>query len=223
MKTAIVKLISFILLWYVSTLFIYAQNEVRVLLSGINKSYTGSSKKGLADGTGEARGTDSYAGQFRKGFPDGEGTYIWSTGETYHGLWKNGMRHGKGEYLFKFGGKDSVQAGLWRDDKFLGEEPVPPYAIEYSNSLRRVSFLRVGDRPYVKYEFQAGNMSNLMMLGGSGREIGNRSFTGFEDVNFPFRGKVTFKAPNALRTTMLSCELWIVINQPGSWQISISY
>jgi hypothetical protein len=207
---------------------LFAQEACKVLMQTISGTYVGSCKKGLADGSGEAKGIDKYAGEFRKGYPDGMGTYIWSTGETYNGQWKHGLRNGQGKYMFKHEGRDSSLTGMWRDDKFMGEKEVQPYVIEYRNGIGRVSCMRVGDRPYIKYKFQRGGgesneVSNVLLQGNSGTESNTTSFTGFEQVKFPFKGKVTFIAPNEFHSAMLNCELRILINQPGSWVVTISF
>ena len=205
-----------------------AQNTCKVLKPEISVSYTGPCKQGLADGIGEATGDDYYKGDFVKGLPDGKGTYIWKNGATYNGEWKKGLRDGTGTYSFKSEGKDSVLVGKWKNDKYLGNPAVALYAVEYRNSIGRVSFIRVGDRPYVRYKFsrngaESMGISNLLMQGSSGFESTSASFTGFEEVTFPFKGKVTFNAPNSFMTSMLTCELRFVINTPGSWIVTMFY
>lgn len=207
---------------------IYAQSDCKVLLPAIGDSYTGSCKQGLANGKGEAFGIDRYKGDFRKGFPDGVGTYVWQTGESYEGEWEKGLRNGNGKYTFKYGGKDSVLAGVWKEDKYIGERALAPYVIEYRNSIGRVSCIKMGNRPYVKYKFsrngeESNNISDLLMQGSSGSERTGTSFAGFEQVTFPFKGKVTFKAPSSFMTSILTCELRLVINDPGSWIVTIFY
>ncbi|MBW6500831.1 MAG: hypothetical protein K0B05_05495 [Bacteroidales bacterium] len=210
-----------------------AQSSCKVLLPALAGSYNGECKKGLADGRGEATGMDQYNGEFKKGFPDGVGTYLWQTGEIYTGEWKKGLRHGKGELSFKYLDRDSVLSGVWKDDKYMGERLLQPYVIEYRNSIGRVSCIKVGDRPYVRYKFSRGgeesdsrtseNIRDLLMQGSSGSEKAGTGFTGFEQVTFPFQGKLTFKAPNALMTATLNCELRFTINEPGSWVVTIYY
>ena len=133
---------------------IYAQDECIVLLPRIAVTYEGSCRKGLADGQGEAIGIDHYIGEFRKGYPEGVGTYKWQTGETYVGEWSKGQRHGEGKYTFKYMERDSVLAGRWKEDKYIGLPDIEPYVIEYRNGIGRVTCIRTGDRPYVKYVFQ---------------------------------------------------------------------
>lgn len=204
------------------------QSTCKVLIPRIADSYTGECKQGLAEGEGEAFGIDQYKGEFRKGMPDGQGTYVWQTGEIYKGGWKKGLRDGNGEYSFKYNGRDSLMAGIWKEDEFVGNKQVPPYVIEYRNSIGRVSFTRVGDRPYVKYKFsrngsELNNLSNLLMQGSSGSESLSTAFTGYEQVMFPFKGKLVFNAPSSFMTSQLNCELRISINQPGSWVVTIFY
>jgi hypothetical protein len=205
-----------------------AQNMCKVLDPRINSSYTGSCKKGLADGKGEAAGVDQYKGEFRKGLPDGIGIYIWQTGEKYEGSWKKGMRDGQGSYTFRSNGKDTVITGIWKEDKYVGERQMAPYVIKYRNSITRVSCIRMGDQPYVLYKFSrsggsADDISGLLIQGSSGEETITSNFTGFERVTFPFEGKVKFSAPNVFHTITVNCELQLVINQPGSWIVTIYY
>jgi hypothetical protein len=207
---------------------LHAQDNCKVLITKINSSYNGSCKKGLADGSGEASGIDHYKGEFKKGLPDGVGTYIWQTGETYNGVWKKGLRDGNGKYTFKYMGRDSIISGIWKEDKYIGQQQLEPYVIEYRNSIGRVSCMRIGDRPYIKYIFSrnggpSNNINNLLLQGSSGSESNATSFTGFEQVIFPFKGKVTFTAPNSFMTSTLNCELRLSINEPGSWIVTMFY
>lgn len=208
---------------------VYAQENCKVLLQQISGSYTGSCKNGLADGEGEALGIDQYKGEFKKGLPEGQGVYIWQTGEKYEGSWKKGLREGKGTYTFKSDGKETAMTGIWKEDKYVGEKAVAPYVILYKNSITRVSCMKSGDLPnYVVYKFSraggsASDINELMLTGSTGDETISGNFIGFEQVTFPFEGKIKFVAPNALRTAMMSCELRYQINEPGAWTITIYY
>ena len=202
---------------------ILAQDECQVLLPRIAVTYNGSCKKGLADGQGEAIGIDHYIGEFRKGYPDGHGTYKWQTGEIYEGEWSGGLRNGDGRYTFSINGKDSVLVGKWKNDKYVGFASIPPYVIDYRNGIGRVSCVRTGDRPYIRFVFSRGSVNGLLMTGSSGTENITTSFTGYEQVDFPFKSTLKFSAPNAWMTAMIYCELRLTINQPGAWVVTISY
>ncbi len=206
----------------------YAQNTCKVLNPRISDTYTGSCKQGLADGKGEAAGVDKYTGEFKKGLPDGTGTYLWQTGEKYEGSWKKGLRDGEGIYTFKSDGKDTLLTGIWKEDKYSGKREAAPYVVQYRNNVTRISCVRMGETPYVVYKFsRAGgsmdDISNLLMQGSSGDENTSRNFTGFEQVTFPFTGKIKFTAPNTLHTSTIDCELSYQINQSGSWVVTIYY
>jgi len=223
MKMKRMVLPAIILLTSLFCINISAQDECQVLLPRIAVSYTGSCKKGLADGQGEAIGADHYIGEFRKGYPDGHGTYKWQTGEIYEGQWSMGLRNGDGRYTFQVNGRDSVLVGKWKDDKYIGMPSIPPYVIDYRNGIGRISCIRTGDRPYVRYVFSRGSINGLLMTGSSGMENITTSFTGYEQVNFPFRSTLKFSAPNAWMTAMIYCELRLTINEPGAWVVTISY
>jgi hypothetical protein len=216
----------------------YSQNNCKVLKPGIDSTYTGGCKKGLAEGQGVATGSDQYTGEFRKGLPHGKGTYIWNTGEKYEGEWKKGLREGTGTYTIRHDGRDSVVTGIWESDKYIGEKSVPPYIIKYRNGIIRVSCMRTGDQPLrVSYKFTRGGststhtspLSDLLLQGSSGNESRAGNNFGFESVTFPFEGKVKFTAPTALsqqgskEAVTLNYELNFVINQPGAWTVTIFY
>jgi hypothetical protein len=202
----------------------------RVLLPKIADSYTGQCKNGLAHGTGEAFGIDQYRGDFRKGLPDGVGIYIWHTGDQYEGEWEKGLRDGYGVFTMKYQGRDSIVAGVWKKDHFLGEEEPPDYAVTYRQGVGRVTCIRMGGSThYVKFKFtrsgeaSAGSISELLLTGSSGAESITDTLTGYENVEFPFEGRVRFTAPNAFYSSQLSCEVRFVINRPGAWTVVIYY
>jgi len=205
-----------------------AQTVCKVLIPGLEGIYSGDCKSGLADGTGEALGEDYYKGEFVKGYPEGEGIYLWKSGAKYSGEWKKGMRNGKGRYEYTDKEKDLVQEGEWKNDNFIGTKVPQPYVIEYLSGIGRVTCIRVGDRPYVKYRFsrtgaETSLLDGLLMQSSSGSEKSSPEFTGYEQVEFPFWGKLTFTAPNAWYSAMIDCELRLTINQSGSWIVTISY
>jgi len=213
------------------TAAVYGQKDCIVLLPGIGDTYTGSCKQGLADGLGEASGVDHYKGDFKKGLPDGKGTYTWQTGEVYSGEWKKGKRDGTGEFISIQNGLETKLSGTWKDDKYVGKKEVSSYVIGYRNNVGRVNFVKISETPSsVRYKFSRSGeassslaVTNLLLRGSSGRENISTSFTGFESVSFPFEGNVKFRAPNALNTQELDCELRFSISEPGNWLVTVYY
>ena len=206
-----------------------AQETCKVLKDGIKEEYRGGCKKGLAHGYGDAEGIDKYLGYFRRGLPHGKGTYSWSTGEKYIGEWENGLRHGEGQYQFFSNGKDTVIIGVWKYDEYVGIVSERPYNIDYRNNVGRISFTKINDNgAYVRIKFmrsggEATDISDMILYGSSGAENDSRMFTGYENVEFPFTGKVRFSAPNLFRSASLNCELRYRIYEPGAWVVSVSY
>ncbi len=149
--------------------------------------------------------------------------------EKYDGSWKKGFRDGHGTYTFKHEGRDSVVTGVWKEDQYMGAAEIKPYTVTFRSGISRASFLKSGDFPnYVVYKFSraggsADDINNLLMQGSTGDETVTSNFTGFEQVTFPFEGKIKFSAPNALRTAMINCEMQFKINQPGAWTVTIYY
>ena len=206
-----------------------AQEKCEVLSENLKGDYRGECRKGLAHGYGEAQGKDYYIGEFKKGYPDGNGTYTWCTGEKYEGEWDMGLRDGEGTYHFFANGKDSVIYGKWVDDEYVGVYHARAYNVEYRNNVGRVTFTKISDdQQYVRLKFMRDggehtNISDLLMTGSSGTENTSRMFTGFENAEFPFKGKAIFNAPNAFYAATLRCEVRFQIFEPGAWIVAINF
>lgn len=209
---------------------VYPQGPCKVLAPKIGDFYTGECKKELAHGIGEAFGVDQYRGDFRKGLPQGIGTYIWHTGDMYEGEWEKGLRHGYGIFTMNYMGRDSIIAGVWKKDRYIGEDPMSDYAILYRQGVGRVTCMKMGRTPtYIRLKFtrsgeaSSGVITDLLLTGSSGSESITDTMIGFEHIDFPFEGRVTFSAPNAFYSATLSCDIRFVINKPGAWTVTIYY
>ncbi len=80
----------------------------------------------------------------------------------------------------------------------------------------RLKFTRSG-------EASSGAITDLLLTGSSGSESITDTLIGFEHIDFPFTGRVTFSAPNAFYSAILSCDVRFVINKPGAWIVTIYY
>jgi hypothetical protein len=131
-----------------------------------------------------------------------------------------------------------VLSGIWESDNYIGERALPQYVIQYKSGIVRVSCVRIGDQPfYVRYKFARGGstsentnaMSGLLLQGSTGNESQTGNYFGFENVTFPFEGKIKFSAPslfsapNEVNAVTLNYELKFVINQSGAWMVTIYY
>ncbi len=219
------KISFFFCLWFLALLS-FGQTDCKVLKAEISLIYKGDCKNGLADGDGEASGRDHYIGEFKRGLPHGKGTYDWSTGEVYEGVWRKGLRHGAGNYSFFSNGMDTTIAGRWVNDEYVGEKSSSQaYKILFKDNIGRIKFVRFGEDGNIRFKFlQSGGeigISNPMLSGDSGTEKIERFFTGFENAEFPFKGKVVFYAPSVWGASTMRCELRFEINEPGTWDLYI--
>jgi hypothetical protein len=104
-------------------------------MTTITGRYEGDCKKGKANGSGKAEGTDQYVGEFKDGLPHGKGIYRWKNGNLYEGAWLNGKRDGDGGMAYKRDGKtDSVITGFWKKDMYVGKYE-KPYIVYNRSSL----------------------------------------------------------------------------------------
>lgn len=205
--------------------WLFSQTKCKVLLPAISESYIGKCKKGLANGKGTAKGIDTYVGKFRKGVPHGVGTYTWASGDEYVGEWEFGKREGEGVYKFKYNGKDSVQAGIWSENRFMGPPPLPPEIIQVRN-VQTYSFLRQGDGNKLSIEFfmnGANNMTienlSIVSSNGSYQNLGDRIV--FNYIMFPCTFKITYVTSNKMMTAKFDAVFEFVLSEPGNWSLKL--
>jgi hypothetical protein len=207
--------------------FSYSQTEnCKVLKPEIATSYSGDCKKGLANGNGIAAGTDKYEGKFKDGLPQGNGTYQYANGDVYVGDFKEGVRSGNGKFTFKFLGKDSTYMGNWKEDKLVKKIVPAAYIIKQQYSVQRYIVQKIASGNRVMFALmQNGNynssITNLSFAENGGTAISVGQEQGFENIQFPFSCKVSYKTQNSLRTASLDVIFDILINEPGQWKITL--
>lgn len=204
--------------------------DCKVLKAEISGQYTGECKKDLAHGFGKAVGKDTYEGQFRRGLPHGKGIYTFASGAVFTGRWKKGLRNGRGTLLISVEGKDSVIVGVWKDDEFVKTSVVDDkfsYNIVYRRSVDRIRILPMGTKNEISIKIERFGMPlqarDLLLYGSSGNQVISHYFTGFQDVEFPFRATVTYLVPNKLMTGVLNCEVRFEIYRPGGWEVILQH
>lgn len=210
----------------ISGIHVNAQTgECKVNLPAISGIYTGECKNGLASGKGIAQGIDLYKGQFREGLPHGKGTYTWSDGTFFEGTWKYGLKEGKGKLV----SEDSTVTGYWKADSYAGKALIASYKVIRSQSVTRSTISRSkGADNQIKMQFlRAGvanaGMSNFTLAYTSGSEFRSGPVIGLHNPQFPVDVKVTFRAYNYLGTAQYDVIFEFTINEPGSWDVSVSY
>lgn len=203
-----------------------AQQPCKVLLAGLDSVYSGKCKNGLANGSGEAWGRFHYKGKFVDGYPQGEGRAEYPDGTVYAGYWKMGLKHGKGTILYKENGKEIHRTWMWENDVRVKEIMPPPYKVITQRNVSRMRVYKQGGESQVWfYPNSMGGVStdfqDMQLSGTSGRESKFSPKFGFEDVVFPFKGAIRYKAWNKLRTTQFEILVEIEITEPGNWIVEI--
>lgn len=203
---------------------IKAQDSCKVLMESIKGKYNGDCKKGLANGKGYAAGNDTYEGTFKKGYPNGYGKYTWANGAIYIGNWKMGIRNGEGKYTTKENGKDVELDGIWQNDKYIGVKPIPP-TINQKRNIAQANFSKLGEGDNITIKLlQNGlshNVEELFLVGSSGTQFIEGPNIGFHNCDFPFKGKITYKSWNSLRSILYDRILEFTIPQAGKWEIKV--
>ncbi len=210
-----------------STLLLFSQERCKVLSPNISGTYKGKCKNGLAHGKGISVGTDRYEGFFVNGMPQGEGTYTWSTGETYTGEWVVGMRHGIGKYFAVIDGKDSILNGVWQNDKYVGPIPKRPY-VDYNTGVDRYNFQKnntTKTRVLIDI-FQNGSrnsgISNFLMSSTSGAETKIGQSIGYDYIVFPVTIKLMYTSWNKMHTMQYNIKFDFEISEPGDWTVELN-
>ncbi|MCF6170449.1 MAG: hypothetical protein L3J66_05665 [Bacteroidales bacterium] len=217
--------ILFVLFFSGTGSIVIAQQNCQVLIPAIVGNYFGKCKKGLAHGKGKAIGIDTYEGVFRRGLPNGNGTYTWANGDEYQGKWVDGQMSGEGVLTIKTDKGDSLIAGIWKENEYLGPLPARPEVIgtEYVEKYR---FRRTGDGSKILIDILINgtdntNIENFSIIGTSGGEIRlGRSF-GYDNVSFPFYCKISYITWNKLHTSKHRARFEFKITEPGEWQVYV--
>lgn len=217
---------TIILLTSIAAFNSISYSQCKVLKESISEEYDGDCKKGLAHGKGKAIGLDTYEGEFKKGQPHGDGIYTYSYGSVYEGQWRFGVKEGAGKMTIPTFKGDSVIAGYWRDDRYIGETNVPAYSVVQKNNIERYTIKKIaGDNQskiVIKTQSQNGlnsRVTDLQIVQSSGINQPNNSYSTLSSVEFPFEGSVTYTTPNKTNTIDLNVTFRFKINDPGSWEV----
>lgn len=207
-------------------LFVAAQETCKVLLPALDSVYVGACKKGQADGFGEAWGKFYYKGKFVNGYPQGEGRAEYRDGTVYTGSWKSGLRNGKGTLTYQENGRVLEKTWIWKNDVKQKEVFPQAYRIISQRNIGRLRVYNQGGANGVWFQPNSDggvttDFQDFSVSGNSGREMIQRPKIGYEEVTFPFKGSVRFKAWNKLRTAQYELYLEIEITQPGNWVVEI--
>lgn len=139
------KIMLFFFMLIFSSINLLSQS-CTVNVDSLKGQYTGGCKKGIAEGTGTATGTDSYSGDFKNGYPDGEGKYTWRNGSWYEGNWKKGVFDGNGTFSKVDENKpDSaiLLTGFWIKGNYIGKNRKPFSVKELTNGISQANIRKM--------------------------------------------------------------------------------
>jgi hypothetical protein len=204
----------------------YSQNEeCKVNMPSIAGKYTGECRKGLAHGQGTSQGINSYSGSFKNGLPHGIGTYTWADGSIFDGHWSNGMKDGGGKMVTK----DSTYTGIWKEDKYYGKEIIPPYKIDRTQNITKTTFFKSKSTfDAIKIRFfqgavEQGGIKSVDLAYTSGEQFHDGTIYGIQHPSFPIDIRIKFTADNSFGQVQFDGYFDFTINEPGAWDVRISY
>lgn len=229
MKNSYVSLKSF---WFIVLLFsgsiVNAQEDCKVLMPDISGTYTGKCRKGLAHGKGLAKGTDTYEGRFLKGLPDGTGKYTWADGRIYEGSWIAGERDGKGKMTYPTAEGDSIVAGYWKKDDYVGTEFIPSFRVTRNQGIVRYSIKKVNDLGsgfsvglYLAGSFNT-DIDGWTMDCDSGQQFESGRKRGIEEAIVPYKVFIKYRVWNQMRSQQHDVFFDFIINEPGTFEVTIT-
>ncbi len=206
----------------------FAQEECKVLMPTISDSYTGECKKGLAHGEGSAAGIDTYEGSFSKGLPHGTGKYTWKDGRIYEGDWSKGVRDGNGSMIYPRAGEDSILSGIWSKDEYYGKEIIPQYRVTKAQGIARSSIRKVSDvgvglsvSLYINGSFNT-DIEDFFMDVSSGETLMSGNKYVIENATVPYTVSIKYRVWNTMRSQQHDVFFNFIINEPGTFEVTIS-
>lgn len=231
------KKVLFFTIAIISSTLVFGQFDCKVIPPELQGQYNGECKKGLADGEGAAKGTDTYQGAFKKGYPHGFGVYSYSNGSVYVGAFKKGVRDGygmlndmsSGAKIMYYGlwvaGKLVIQndaRGLYRVSFFKGVTMIIPSVVrgnEYQNQIF-LEFTEKGQptktATIVDYEISSGEfIDNLDRT--YNREI---QFDNISEFPVTLKLKYIYKQADWRNQ---DCEFEVTLFTPGVWTIKLEH
>ncbi len=226
-KSYLFKILLYLVI-LLSGSIIYAQDDCKVLIPELSGTYTGGCKKGLAHGKGLAMGIDSYEGRFTKGLPNGLGKYTWEDGTRYEGYWSKGVRDGKGTMTYPRAGEDSIVAGIWNDDEYMGKEIIPPYRITRTQGIVRSSIRKVNEvgsgfslTLYLAGRFNT-DIESFFIDADNGEEFVSGRKHGIENATAPYSVSIKYRVWNTMHSQQHEVFFDFTINEPGTFEVSIT-
>ncbi len=219
------------------SLALMSQGGNSVLVKELQGQYNGESKKGLAQGDGAAKGTDTYIGEFKKGYPNGFGVYTYLNGSTYVGAFKKGIWDGYGllndmssgvriqYYGLWISGKLVIPndaRGLYKVDHFQGASMIVP-VVKRGNEYKTQIFIEFTERgvPTKTATIQSFEISSGEYVNNMDRTLNREiQFANIEEFPVTLKLKYLYKQVDWRNQ---DCEFEVTLFVPGEWTIKLEH
>jgi hypothetical protein len=114
------------------------------------------------------------------------------------------------------------------NDEYKGMRESNAIRVILKRNVTRYTTIRRGDGNQVMIKILMGGIPNpgiqdLMFVGSSGSEVRYSDFTGYDFIEFPFHGKITYSTWNKLQTIRYDVVFEFEITQPGLWELSLHH
>src|SRR5512133_3836204 len=100
-----------------------------------------------------------------------------------------GKREGNGVFTGRLYGKDTVMAGVWKADNYMGPKPSPP-KVSTNYNVVSTSFTRTGEGNKITISFYQNGLVNFIesldVSANSGNQVQSGNYTNIWDISFPF-------------------------------------
>lgn len=218
---------------------VHAQYNCQVKVKELQGQYNGECKKGLANGEGVAKGTDSYAGRFKKGYPHGFGVYSWANGSNYIGNFTKGKKDGYGLLnTLKPSGELEQDYGLWLADSLMvPNDPKALFKVKERQGIKLIDPRLSRDKSIknqIWINFQVNGVPDKSIVMGnatisSGKKIDTKerslnTLIAFDDVEeFPVTFRLEYQIRKTTHFEMIDCTAEVTLFTPGLWEIDVNH
>lgn len=128
---------------------------------------------------------------------------------------------------YPIAGGDSVVSGIWKDDVYMGEVPVPQYQIERSRSVLRSSIRQVNEMGSgIRLRIYLGGKTNseledFSMASDSGEQYQAGELTGIQNAIVPYSVSIKYRTWDQLHTQQHDVVFDFIINEPGTFDVTL--
>ena len=129
---------------------------------------------------------------------------------------------------FNIFGEDSIVNGYWKKDEYVGTELIPQYRVTRNQGVVRYSIRKVNE---VGSKFSVGlylagafntDVDNFTMDASSGGEFESGRKRGIENATVPYSVSIRYRVWNTVHTQQHDVFFDFTINEPGTFDITIT-